>query len=92
MKVVWSERALADLDRIEAGIVPHSRKGAARIWLRVTTRVEGLAEFPKSCPLVGRAGLRKAVVSATPYIVLYRVRDGQIEIRAVVHSHQKRRS
>ena len=89
MRIRWLQSARADLRRIAHYIAQDSPTAAERLTVRITEAVAALAEHP----LMGRPGrvisTRELVVSGTPYIVAYRVREGVVEILAVIHGAQQ---
>ena len=89
MRVRWLRSARADLRRIAHYIAQDNPTAAERLTVRITEAVADLAEHP----LMGRPGrvisTRELVVSGTPYIVAYRVREGVVEILAVIHGAQQ---
>lgn len=91
MKVRYTRRALRDLGRIEAHVRRESPKGAVRIGARIRKRIDDLQQFPKQAKQGEGSKLRMLVVTRTPYIVVYRVRL-EVEIIAIVHAAQRRRS
>jgi len=85
--VVWSPRAVGDLESIRAYIARDSPSHADVVVRRLVAAVERLARFPKSgrvVPELPRGGLREVV--ARPYRIVYRLREGRVEIVAVVHA------
>jgi toxin ParE1/3/4 len=62
---------------------------AERVLGRVDHAIRRLAEFPASAPLGRIEGTRELLVAKTPFIVAYRVRNGDVEILAVIH-HARR--
>lgn len=90
MKLVWTRRALFELDAIFAYVARDSRAAAARLTGEIERRAAILAAHPE----IGRPGsvdeIRELVLGGTPYILPYRVRDGRVEILAVLHSAQQR--
>jgi toxin ParE1/3/4 len=89
MKVVWSRRALRHLTHVRDYIAKDDPTAADWIASRILESVERLAAHPH----IGRSGrivgTRELVVSGTPYIVPYRIRDDQLELLAVFHGRQK---
>lgn len=89
MKVVWSRRALRHLTHIRDHIAKDDPKAAEGIASRILESVERLAAHPH----IGRSGrivgTRELVVSGTPYIVPYRIKDERLELIAVFHGRQK---
>lgn len=86
MKPIWTRRALADIEAIFAFVAADNPRLAERLTIEIEARIITLAEHPG----IGRPGrvdgTREFVVSGTPYILPYRVRDGRVEILAVLHA------
>ena len=84
MKIRWSRRALADLNRISARIAEDKPAAAAEFMRAVADRVDRLREFP----LLGRIGAyqdtRELVVHRN-YLVTYRVRGDEVQVLQVWH-------
>ena len=61
--------------------------------VRVVTRIKEATKKLSDNPDIGRpgqiAGTRELVISSTPYIIPYRVREGAIEILRVLHSSRR---
>lgn len=89
MRVVWSQRAIAQLEALRDHIATDSETSAAKVATRILTAIELLETSPE----IGRPGripgTRELVVSGTPFIVPYRVRQGRLELIAVFHGRQK---
>jgi toxin ParE1/3/4 len=89
MKVVWSRRALRHLTHVRDYIAKDDLKAAEGIASRILESVERLAAHPH----IGRSGrivgTRELVVSGTPYVVPYRIRDERLELIAVFHGRQR---
>ena len=49
-----------------------------------------VGEFPGMGAKVDETGLRRLVVSDTPYVIFYRVFPDHVNIRAVFHTSQRR--
>jgi toxin ParE1/3/4 len=85
MRVIWSQEALYDLQALRQYIAQDNATAANRIGKRILDAVKILPEQPA----IGRAGrvpaTRELVVSGTPYILPYRVKNGVIEILRVFH-------
>ena len=86
MRIVWTRRYLNELAAIGDYIGQHNRRAATRIVNEIHSRT---ARLLSSNPFIGRigeiTGTRELVISGTPYIVAYRVKDTQIEILFVQH-------
>ena len=89
MKLVWTARALDDIDAIFAHVAAVDTAAAERLTFDIEDRVRKLATHPDlGCP--GRVdGTREFVVTGTPYILPYRVRDGRVEILAALHASRQ---
>ncbi len=85
LKIRFSIRAIADLDEIRAYLVPRSPMGADRIRAQIDLTIDGLAEMPGIGRRTHLRGIRSAVVKRYPYIVYYRVADGEILILHIRH-------
>lgn len=89
MKLFWTARALSEIDAIFAYVAADSPSAAERLAVLIETRVQSLIDQPN----MGRPGrvdgTREFVVTGTPYILPYRVRDGRVEILAALHASRQ---
>lgn len=93
MRVRYLERAVADLTRIEAYLRSESPRGAARVGARIRKRAQDLAQFPfQGTRSRQRKNLYQLYVTKTPYILVYRVENDEVQIITIVHTSQRRRS
>jgi addiction module RelE/StbE family toxin len=89
VKLLWTSRALAELDAIFAYVAAIDPKLAERLTFEIDARVAKLADFPE-IGRIGRVdGTREFIVTGTPYILPYRVRDGRVEILAALHASRQ---
>ncbi|WP_376985069.1 type II toxin-antitoxin system RelE/ParE family toxin [Bosea sp. R86505] len=86
MKIVWTRRSLREIDEAFAFVARDSPAAASAMVAAMEAGAAVLAEHPE----IGRPGrvdgTRELVLSGSPYILPYRVRDGCIEILAVFHT------
>ena len=86
MKITWTKRASYDLRSLRAYIAQDNPKAAQSVARRILESVERLEDYPAS----GRRGrlpnTRELVIPGTPFIIPYRIRDGIVEILAVMHA------
>jgi len=86
VRIVWTRRYLSELASIGDYIGQHNPRAAARITNEIHSKT---ARLLSANPFLGRIGeikgTRELVISGTPYIVAYRVKDTQIEILFVQH-------
>ena len=89
MKVIWTRPALRELEAIGDYIARHNQTAALRIVQRIRQQVRQLGKHPH----LGRAGrihdTRELVVTNTPFIVPYRVRNESIEVLSVFHGARR---
>ena len=85
MRLRWAVPALRDLEAVGDHIARDNPAAAARLVARIFDQAGKLARYPHR----GRPGrvphTRELVVAGTPFLVPYRVRDGEVEILAVFH-------
>ena len=89
MKIRWTRTALRNLAAEAEYIARDSPTAAGKTLARIKNAVNLLADQPS----MGRAGrlpdTRELVITETPYIIPYRIHDGQIEILRVFHTARK---
>jgi addiction module RelE/StbE family toxin len=88
MHIRWSPEAADDLERIVRHIQkdkPAAAREVADIIYRAVTSL-------KDSPLRGRigriAGSRELVFAPLPYIAVYRVKEGMVEVSRIYHGAQ----
>lgn len=90
MRLIWSRRAVADLRELRAFIEQDAPGAAKRITERI---VESIETMIPANPKIGRpgrvSGTRELVLGGTPYVVPYRIRDGNIVILRVLHGARR---
>lgn len=86
MRILWTQRYLSELQTIGDYIAERNPRAAARIVGEIHSR---MAMLLTDNPFVGRPGdikgTRELVLTRTPYVVAYRVRDDLIEVLFVQH-------
>jgi toxin ParE1/3/4 len=89
MKIRWSLEAAADLETIVRFIELDNSPAALRAGSAIYKRVGELAKFPN----LGRAGrvsgTRELPISPFPFLVVYRLGEGVVEIVRVLHGAQR---
>jgi toxin ParE1/3/4 len=85
----YAPRYFRRLEDIYERIAADNPAAASRMLQRIRTAVERLS----AAPAIGRpgrvAGTRELVISGTPYIVPYRIKDDAAQIITVLHSAQR---
>ncbi len=86
MKIEWFVDAIDDLQALRHHIAQDNPIAAHRISKKILSALKILSEQPE----MGRQGrvpnTRELIISDTPYIIPYRVKNGIIEILRVLHS------
>jgi addiction module RelE/StbE family toxin len=86
-RVIWSPRAVADLEAIREHIASDSEQYAGLVVGRLVAAPGRLLQFPESgrmVPEFGRPNLRELVVP--PYRLVYRLQGDVVEVVTVFHS------
>jgi len=89
VRVRWLKRALKNLDDEAEYIARDNPQAAARIVERIAASIDRLATHPASGRPGRVPGTRELVISGTPYVVPYRVRDETVQILRVFHAARK---
>lgn len=90
MRLRWTRLAEADLNDIAAYIGQDSPAAAARVILELIDQAEASLTRHPALGRPGRViGTRELVIGNLPYIIPYRVRDGDVEILRVLHTSRR---
>lgn len=87
--VVWSPRAIDDVDYIATYIAQDSESYAASVVRTILAKARMLSDFPhigRIVPEFDDEAIRE--VFAYSYRIIYRVEDDEITIAAVIHGKQ----
>lgn len=85
-RVIWSSRALSDVEAIASYIETDSPSYARSVVKKITAATRQLSRFPHSgreVPEIQNPTIRELIVYS--YRVIYQVQDAQILILAVLH-------
>jgi len=92
MIIRFKSRALSHIESIHRHIAEEDPAAAARVIRRIRHSISRLERHPFS----GRPGVvadtRILVVPGLPYVAIYRVREGFVDIVAVLHTARRRRT
>jgi addiction module RelE/StbE family toxin len=86
--VVWTRRALRNLEDIAAYIAEDNPDAAERVVRRIAEQSDGLAYYPRIGRLGNVAGTRELPIANSPYIVVYRITD-RVEVLRIRHASQR---
>ena len=89
MNVVWTRRALRDIEAIGWYISSDNADAAARVVGRLLDRAESLARFPRQgrvVPEFDEKSIRELLIGS--YRLVYRVRPDSVRILTVFEGHR----
>jgi toxin ParE1/3/4 len=89
MHLLWTWKAIGDLQEAGQYIASDNREAARRMAIRVQEAVEYLIEQPNMGRPGRLIGTRELVVSGTPFIVVYWVRGSAVQVLRVLHHARK---
>jgi toxin ParE1/3/4 len=91
MKLVYSRRALTDLEEIAIYYSTHASPTiAAFIEQRLVGVIDRICSMPEAAPRVSqRSTVRAVTVVRYPFRVFYRVRDDTIDILHIRHTSRR---
>jgi toxin ParE1/3/4 len=88
--LVWLRTAIADRDRQLDYIAQDSPRAAIEQGDRIAHQVGQLVQHPEMGRLGRVQGTRELVISGTPFIGVYRIKEGKrIELLRLLHSSQQ---
>ena len=90
MSIRWTTVAGEDLLAIVDFIERDDRAATEAMVQRIDDAVTGLVRHPGLGRLGRVPGTRERVVTGTPYLVAYRIQDGDIQVLRVLHGARKR--
>jgi toxin ParE1/3/4 len=85
-RVVWSRRALQDLEAIAEYIAEDSQAYAATVVKNTVQQTRQLTQFPRSgrkVPEFDDENIRELL--AYSYRIIYRLEEGEVLVAAVIH-------
>ena len=88
MRIEWTVPALDEFERCQSFYENVEPRAASRLAARVHRSILRIRDMPDSGRPGLRPGTRECVVQNSPYIVVYRHREGVIEILHVFHERQ----
>ncbi len=89
MEIRWSALAADDLERICAWIEEDSPEAARRVAITIYNGIAQLGDFPGIGRVSSRlVGWRELTFAPLPYIAVYRVQQGVVEIARIFHAAQ----
>lgn len=89
MRVDWTPRSLADLDRVEAFLQPKSMAAAVALKKRILTALDLLTLTPRmGAPITHSPGVEIRRIIIDDYEIRYRLKGHAIQIIRLRHSRE----
>ena len=85
----YTRLALADLYEVRAYIALERPSAAHATGQRIREAIAGLVCFPDRGRPGRVAGTRELVISGAPFIAVYRVGGGNVDVLAILHSARR---
>jgi toxin ParE1/3/4 len=89
MTINWARDATRQLAAAHAFVAADNPRAADRLLLQITEAVRILGPHPDAGREGRVANTRELVVSNTPYIVAYRIKNRSVQILAVLHGKRR---
>jgi toxin ParE1/3/4 len=89
MKVRYTPRSLANIDRIFEYIARENPAAASRVMARFEDLIGQIADIPEMAADSGMPGIRKLVVAPYPYLIFYEVGSDEVIIHHVRHAARR---
>jgi toxin ParE1/3/4 len=87
MKVEYSKRAIADLEKVSAESRAFGEMVAAAVGARIRQLIEQISEHPEGrSPVVERPGTHVASLVRYPYKIFYRILENGVKILHIRHT------
>lgn len=89
MKIKWLNSAIDNFSNIADYIAEDNPQKARQIVSKIRSAISNLSKQPSMGRLGRVQGTRELVIVGTPYLIIYRLQQGNIEILRVLHGAQK---
>ena len=88
MTLFWSEAAIGNLEEQLNFILQDKPSAAYRMAEEIDRQTRLLIDFPEMGRPGRVSGTRELIVSRTPYVAIYRLRNNTVEILRLLHMAQ----
>lgn len=89
MKLRYTLRGAAELDKALDYIEAQSPQGARHVQTRIHVIINLLLQYPHAGQLTSKGRLRRMVVSPYPYLIFYHATEDEIVIHGVRHGARR---
>jgi addiction module RelE/StbE family toxin len=83
---IWTIQAKQDLKAQLAYISQENPEAAKNMAVRIKVSCAGLDQYPKVGRVGAVKGTRELVLPGTPYVCVYRLVDGRVQILRLLHT------
>jgi toxin ParE1/3/4 len=89
VRLRFTKLALADLDEVRTYLAARNPRAAAATATGIRRAVRGLTTFPERGRMGRIDGTRELVVPTTPFLVVDRVGEREVEVLAIMHGARR---
>ena len=89
MKLRYTLRAAAELDKVLDYIGERSPQGARHVQTRIQAIINLLLQYPYAGQPTSKGHLRRVVASPYPYLIFYHATEDELVIHGVRHSARR---
>ena len=89
MRLRYTLRGAAELDKVLAYIAERSPLGARHVQARIQAVINLLLQYPHAGQPTSKGRLRRVVASPYPYLIFYQPTEDEIVIHGVRHSARR---
>jgi plasmid stabilization system protein ParE len=89
VKLRYTPRGAAELDKVLAHIEARSPQGARRVQTRIQVIINLLLQHPHAGRLTSKGRLRRIIASPYPYLIFYQATENDIVIHGVRHGARR---
>ncbi|MDK2407957.1 type II toxin-antitoxin system mRNA interferase toxin, RelE/StbE family [Aphanizomenon sp. PH219] len=89
MRVKWLRQALRNLKQAHNYVFPENPTAAQELILKIQNAANQLENYP----FMGKSGrvdgTRELIISNSPYMIIYRVKEETVEILRILHTSKR---
>ncbi len=89
LNVKWTQSALEDLESARESVVSEFPQYLDQAIETISNSLDQLTKFPESGREGRVRGTRELVLSPSPFIIVYRIKNKSIEVLAFLHQSKK---
>jgi toxin ParE1/3/4 len=89
VKLRYTLRGAAELDKVLAYIEERSPQGARRVRTRIQAIINLLLQHPQAGQMTSKGRLLRIIASPYPYLIFYSVSEDEIIIHGVRHGARR---